>query len=584
MGVAGALDGPELLAAVRERIEADPCWVLVLDSADDLGLFGVQRKVADCFGGRGARNLYDFVPHSPAGTVLWTSRDKRIGGSIVGATRAINVPCMTTDEAWKLLATAGGKKISKNESQAAAIVLAWLDRLPLAISQAAAHMWRSSSPTPIKDYLSKLKEGRKKRWELMRENGFNRHRRPQRTESVLETWDPLIERIRQEDVVAYDILRALAFVYGQYIPLDLIVQLAAAIKGRQAQDSKATLAVPSVARERSDNDHDNVTKAIDLLHEFSFLNPVVSRDGRPAYGIPVLVQHVMQYSLSIENRREDEVFFSRAAFRVVAGLFPEARREQWAECEKYEPHARTAASIAGLCGCEPEATELLTKVSIYLSGREKWRDLEDVAETLYHLQTNRFGKGHPDALRAMSLLATAYHCQGRHDESEKIRAEALALQQDVLGDRHPDTLQSMALLAKTYQSLGRLDESEKVATRALDLHRSALGEKHAKTIQTMLFLTVLYRKQEKLDEAEKMAVEVLELQRSNPRNDKVQTSTAMYNLALVRHRQKPSRAEAEDMLKDCARMQLSVLGPRNLSTRKTLGVLRAWKVDTSDLN
>ena len=35
------VDGEKLLAAVRGRIEAEPSWVLVLDNADDLGLFGV---------------------------------------------------------------------------------------------------------------------------------------------------------------------------------------------------------------------------------------------------------------------------------------------------------------------------------------------------------------------------------------------------------------------------------------------------------------------------------------------------------------------------------------------------------------
>ncbi|KAK4151367.1 hypothetical protein C8A00DRAFT_17221, partial [Chaetomidium leptoderma] len=81
--LAGSLDGAELLTAVRERIEADPCWLLVLNSADDLKLFGSRT-------GDEARTLSDFIPRGPVGTVLWTSREKRIGGSLVGAQRAIN--------------------------------------------------------------------------------------------------------------------------------------------------------------------------------------------------------------------------------------------------------------------------------------------------------------------------------------------------------------------------------------------------------------------------------------------------------------------------------------------------------------
>ncbi|KAB5581156.1 hypothetical protein GE09DRAFT_928213, partial [Coniochaeta sp. 2T2.1] len=80
LGLAGSLDGPELLTAVRERIEGNPCWVLVLDNADNLAVFGVGRTRP---GADEKRGLCDFVPRGPVGTVLWTSRDRRIGGSFV---------------------------------------------------------------------------------------------------------------------------------------------------------------------------------------------------------------------------------------------------------------------------------------------------------------------------------------------------------------------------------------------------------------------------------------------------------------------------------------------------------------------
>lgn len=85
LGVADGLDGEEVLTAVREQIERGRRWVLILDNADDLGLFGVgqtpqrgsQTQVAE-----EARILYDFIPRGPTGTVLWTSRDERIAGTL----------------------------------------------------------------------------------------------------------------------------------------------------------------------------------------------------------------------------------------------------------------------------------------------------------------------------------------------------------------------------------------------------------------------------------------------------------------------------------------------------------------------
>lgn len=143
LGIAGDLDGAELLTAVCKRIEAEPCWLLVLDNADDLGLFGVgetaQRERQGQTAGK-ALNLYDFVPRGPVRTVLWTSRDRRIGGSLVGAQRAINVARMTDDEAAKLLEVVGNRKISEDERGIAAQLLQELGWLPLAVSQGTGGM------------------------------------------------------------------------------------------------------------------------------------------------------------------------------------------------------------------------------------------------------------------------------------------------------------------------------------------------------------------------------------------------------------------------------------------------------------
>ena len=64
LGLADTLDGEKLLTAVRLQIEADPCWVLVLDNADDLRLFGIGPQSTEL------ASLSAFVPRGPAGTVL----------------------------------------------------------------------------------------------------------------------------------------------------------------------------------------------------------------------------------------------------------------------------------------------------------------------------------------------------------------------------------------------------------------------------------------------------------------------------------------------------------------------------------
>ncbi|KAB5513474.1 hypothetical protein GE09DRAFT_1067201 [Coniochaeta sp. 2T2.1] len=140
---AGATDG-------RARADrGEPVLGVHLDNADNLAAFEVASA---CRVGRrqpGAEkrhSLCDFVPRGPAGTVLWTSRDKQIGGNLVGARRATHVGGMTEGEARTLLEAVRGEETGETEAQDAAVLLAELERLPLAVSQAAAYMRRTSNP------------------------------------------------------------------------------------------------------------------------------------------------------------------------------------------------------------------------------------------------------------------------------------------------------------------------------------------------------------------------------------------------------------------------------------------------------
>lgn len=82
LGVNEQLDGPDLLAAVRGEIEARSRWVMVLDNADDLSLFGIGQRS----NGEGTNeSLHKYIPHASQGTVLWTSRDARSAGTLVVA-------------------------------------------------------------------------------------------------------------------------------------------------------------------------------------------------------------------------------------------------------------------------------------------------------------------------------------------------------------------------------------------------------------------------------------------------------------------------------------------------------------------
>ena len=319
------LDGEKLLAAVRERIESGPSWLLVLDNADDLALFGVGQTSHDTsHGGAGEElvSLYDYVPQSGNGTVLWTSRDERIAGSLVGPRRGIHVGQMKPDEAIALLERSRNGKIRSGETVDAETLLEELQWLPLAISQAGAYLRRTS--TPIRDYLSKLAEG-KERWRTLKTTEFDRHRRRNVPNSVLETWSISIERIRPENEMAYRILHIIAYVNNQNIPFEIMT--AAGLFGDERANGDPG------------ENKDRVVEAVTRLKEFSFLG--MRRDGIDMrdYEMHKLVQEATRYGRSVRNTDGDEAYFSNAALQIIATIFPERKREAWGECEKYLAHA-----------------------------------------------------------------------------------------------------------------------------------------------------------------------------------------------------------------------------------------------------
>lgn len=77
------LKGEDLLIAVKQWIELQTNWILILDNADDLRLFkkpysATLEQQIDI------PDLLQFVPRTQTETILWTSRDSSILGSIVG--------------------------------------------------------------------------------------------------------------------------------------------------------------------------------------------------------------------------------------------------------------------------------------------------------------------------------------------------------------------------------------------------------------------------------------------------------------------------------------------------------------------
>ncbi|PKK45483.1 hypothetical protein CI102_10697 [Trichoderma harzianum] len=359
-GVDQQLKGEDLLAAVRDQIEAQPDWVLILDNADDLQVFGVDQARER------TKSLYRYIPRASVGTVLWTSRDARIAGTLVGPRRGIKVARMESDEAEELLTIARDLETNEEELETAAL-LEELQWLPLAITQAGAYMRRTS--TSAKEYSSLLAQS-KRRWQLFKEEEFDRHRRDGVPNNVLETWSISIDRLRQESEITYNILHVLAYVANQNISHEIITTI--------LTRSDSNLVQPGILEAEA-------TKAVTRLKEFSFLGMQRMEDGSRSYEMHKLVQEAARYGLSpwkpsvfykVPSKKEGQAYFSGIAVQVILDLFPKSGPETWTQCEKYLAHAMQIGDWADLNEKHTEISVLFHRMSKFFLDRGRWREGE----------------------------------------------------------------------------------------------------------------------------------------------------------------------------------------------------------------
>ncbi|KAK7954432.1 hypothetical protein PG988_015126 [Apiospora saccharicola] len=311
LGLSKDLEDENILQAVRQHIEASTKWVLILDNVDNLSLFGVRptsQRIRLAQPTAQKVNLLDYLPRGPTGTVLWTSRDSQ-ASSLVGRQRAVHVDRMTSQEAETLMQMARNKNIDAEEAGATHMLLAELCYLPLAISQAAAYMYRTSMP--IEKYLPEIRE-RKKRWKALGRSEHDRYRGSEVSNSIFETWAISIDYLQRENATTHDILHILAYVDSRHITRNLICE--ASMDYAVAEKSSNGYTSSGVKEDESDND-ENTIDAITRLGEFSFLNIRESDPGssRRAYEMHKLVQEAARSHL----QRGEEAYFARAAFEVV---------------------------------------------------------------------------------------------------------------------------------------------------------------------------------------------------------------------------------------------------------------------------
>src|SRR3954447_11199975 len=184
-------DHGTVAAAVREWLETNDRWLLIVDNADDFSL------------------VREFFPSTAGGHVVITTRSVSSGG--LG--RRLRVEKLVTEDAVRMIALRASLENVTHEREATEALAEALDGLPLALNQAAAFIEQVQvSPT---EYLELYKaEGPMA--VLPAPDGGD--------ESVGATFGLAFGRLEDTSPAAAELLRICAFVAPDSIPEDIILK------------------------------------------------------------------------------------------------------------------------------------------------------------------------------------------------------------------------------------------------------------------------------------------------------------------------------------------------------------------------
>ena len=329
------LKGEDLLIAVKQWIELQTNWVLVLDNADDLKLFKKPYS-ATLEQQPYTPDLLQFVPRTQTETILWTSRDSSILGSLVGVQRGIEVGSMTDQEAWELLSSTCGRSDVSQPSEEERELLRLLEKLPLAIVQAGAYMRKTK--VSIQQYLKSFSESESRQSNLLSYEFQDTHRL-EVPNSVMRTWLISMDRIAKESACSATILNTIVFFDNKGIPFELVKAAAG----------------PNFSEEE-------ILLAAGRLTEYSFLRVQKATDEQlPTYDQHRLVNLATRQVLTETQTRS----FSSKALQIMDSLFPSGTYETWESCILYLPHTLKALARRDIQDYNDRIPELLYRIGIY---------------------------------------------------------------------------------------------------------------------------------------------------------------------------------------------------------------------------
>ncbi|KAI0977558.1 hypothetical protein F4678DRAFT_18637 [Xylaria arbuscula] len=527
-------------------------WILILDNADNAETFFPEPKPEM------PTPLGNFLPQSQNGSILVTSRSKDAALRLVGDLRNVmEVHAMSDSQANQLLRN----KLHAAPDEDGMMELAnALDRIPLAITQAAACINRRSHMT-VSGYLDEFHRSASQKTNLLERDLGDLRRDGSVSNSIKTTWHLSFRGMYSQRSSAADLLSLMSFFHPQGIP-------------------KWVLRQYSKTQRPTDNDSvdDELEDDLELLDGFSFVTRTIDGDTCEVHA---LVQFCTRAWLSAFGQAEK---WTRHFLYLMSKAFPTGDFQNRTKCRQLMPH------LEHIHNQEPDDEEdakewaqLLTNVAWHMWHEGNYNTAEAAATKAFIVRERILGDDDMSTLTTMAVLASVLRGGGKYREAEKMNRQALSGYERALGQRHPDTLTSMSNLALVLRDQGKYYEAEKLHRQALEGRETELGTHHSDTLASMSHLALVYRDQGKYPEAETLNRRVLQGREELLGKKHPSTLTSASNLALVLY-ERGQYEESEELNRQTLKEREEVLGKQHYHTLTSMGNLAMVLQDRGKYN
>ncbi|KAK5452887.1 hypothetical protein LTS15_007035 [Exophiala xenobiotica] len=450
-------------------------WTMVVDNADIEKVIFEQRSgeidhEAPTMG-RAGRSLAGYLPTSPKGSIVLTTRTRKVAEGLFKDADILDLGPMNIDEAVDLLS----KGLKKLEGGCAPNDLVDLARQLDSVSQAAAYVNQRAPRVTLSKYLTDIRRSDDGRAQLLLDDTRNPRRDGQHSNSIMTTWYVSFEHIRQAHKSTARLLSLMSLFDREGIPDHLL-------KGRYLEG-------------QSDMDFEN---DITTLSDYSLIGASTSKQ----FEMHRLVQFSTQTWLKIRDELES---WQGRYVDILHAAFPPGDYETWLVCQPLFPHVQMLMSyrINEERSRRSRAT-VLYRGARYALGNGLYRATDMMARASLAEREVVLGKDNLQTLDSVFLVARGLHQQGNYEQAQEMYQRALMGREMIVGPEHPATLQSMNSLALVLSAQRDNKQAEEIYRRILVVSEKVLGADHPDTFTGVQNLGAVLSAQGMYAEAEEM--------------------------------------------------------------------------------